>query len=187
MTDVKFSSYSMYTRKKYDYDFHDWCVFVDEPQAILDQIESVEYTLDPSFPEPVRTISDRNHCFALHSSGFGGFTIKIEVLFTNGLRINTTFRLVLKGDEWPRKSLDRGAATNPTVQVYDQLFHPKYRWRTLETIITGAGLPKSEVQTILLDLEHDNLARRSPFPSIDNKELWGAAEVVGIAPEPQVR
>jgi len=124
--------------------------------APLDIFERVSKVAD-IFLNFVQRAEVVNLCFALYSTGWGGFTIKIEILFTNGLRTNTTFYLALKKDGWPRKSLDHNAASNQTVRVYDQLFHPKYRWRTIDTLVKGAGLQKSEVQMLLLPTAQDHL------------------------------
>jgi transcription initiation factor IIF auxiliary subunit len=63
---------------------YDWTVFVDADAATLAQIKSVEYTLDPTFPNPVRTVSKRENKFALSSSGWGVFTMYIKVSFADG-------------------------------------------------------------------------------------------------------
>ncbi|MEK7249377.1 MAG: pYEATS domain-containing protein, partial [Bacteroidota bacterium] len=63
---------------------YDWTVFVDADSATLAPIKSVEYTLDPTFPNPVRTVTKRENRFALSSNGWGVFTIYIKVFFTNG-------------------------------------------------------------------------------------------------------
>ena len=46
---IRFSSYSMKVEKKYDDDWYDWCVFVDEKEDVIDSIKYVEYTLHPTF------------------------------------------------------------------------------------------------------------------------------------------
>jgi hypothetical protein len=40
-----------------------------------------------------------------------------------------------------------------------------------------------KVLSILVDLETQDLVRKSPFFSIDGKEMWGATAIVGIAPK----
>ena len=41
----------------------------------LDRIDSVEYTLHPTFPKPVRVVTDRASRFRLESAGWGVFTV----------------------------------------------------------------------------------------------------------------
>ena len=64
--------------------FYKWTVFVDEPDSILEQIAEVEYTLHPTFPEPKQIRKDKQDKFALSTSGWGEFTILIDVRFRDG-------------------------------------------------------------------------------------------------------
>lgn len=65
-----------------------WEVFLDGPDADLDQVESVEYLLHPSFPEPSVRTTDRASRFALRNSGWGEFTIRAEVRPRSGAPIH---------------------------------------------------------------------------------------------------
>ena len=47
-----------------------WEVWVDAPDAVLDQVEAVIYTLHASFPNPRQRITDRTSRFALRSGGW---------------------------------------------------------------------------------------------------------------------
>lgn len=65
----------------------DWTVFIEAPDEVLRQIRCVEYTLHPTFPDPVRTICRRGtgrQAFALHGSGWGTFQIRIRVILNDG-------------------------------------------------------------------------------------------------------
>ncbi len=67
--------------------YWDWTVFIQGPDDILDQVQCVEYTLDPTFPNPVREICDRGtepHAFALTTSGWGTFPLRIRVFLRDG-------------------------------------------------------------------------------------------------------
>ena len=44
----------------------------------------MEYTLHPSFPDPVRTVLDREHRFAIMSNGWGSFLMEIRVIYEDG-------------------------------------------------------------------------------------------------------
>ncbi len=47
---VKLNNYSKPAGKRGDADYYRWKAFVDEPEDVLDRIESVEYLLAPHFP-----------------------------------------------------------------------------------------------------------------------------------------
>ncbi|MCI0331062.1 MAG: hypothetical protein L0196_09000 [candidate division Zixibacteria bacterium] len=64
----------------------DWTVFINPSFRNLNDIDSVEYTLHPTFPNPVRTvrqIGNLRYPFALSSKGWGVFDISIKVFLKN--------------------------------------------------------------------------------------------------------
>jgi transcription initiation factor IIF auxiliary subunit len=64
-----------------------WTVFVKASSTVLREIRCVEYTLHPTFPDPVRRVCELGNPaqpFALQSEGWGTFTIGVRVLFRNG-------------------------------------------------------------------------------------------------------
>jgi transcription initiation factor IIF auxiliary subunit len=61
-----------------------WSVWIKGGTAELDAIDHVVYTLHPSFPNPVRTVTDRSSNFKLFSSGWGAFTIFATVVRKSG-------------------------------------------------------------------------------------------------------
>lgn len=65
----------------------DWTIFTNVPEEVLENIKCVEYTLPPTFPNPVREVCDRGtgpHAFALSDTGWGVFEISIKVILKNG-------------------------------------------------------------------------------------------------------
>jgi len=179
---IRFANYSMRLGKRHEYDWYEWCVFVDEPAETIGLIRSVEYVLHPTFPDPVREVSDKARRFAMFSSGWGEFTIDISVTCEDSSVVRTRHDLRLREDDWP-KLPSKVQLTDPHAQlVYDALFDPRFRWRRVDTIVRKSGLPERQVSSILHELRDRNLARVSPDPSIDNKELWGPTAVVGISP-----
>jgi len=73
-----------------------WTVFVKAPLEVLQNIECVEYTLHPTFPNPVQrvcSIGDQNHPFALSATGWGTFQIYIRVFMRDGRVQNLTHNL----------------------------------------------------------------------------------------------
>lgn len=74
---------------------YNWTVYIDEDATTLNRIDSVEYTLHPTFPQPVRKAYARQNKFALSSSGWGEFTIYARVFFSNRRIETSNYRLRL--------------------------------------------------------------------------------------------
>jgi transcription initiation factor IIF auxiliary subunit len=179
---VRFDNYSMLTGEKYGDNFYDWCIFVDEDSTIINSIKSVEYTLHPTFPDPVRVIEDKSSRFALYGAGWGMFVIKIRITYEDGSTSLTSYLLQLKKDNWPKKPAPQDFVDNETKLVYQALFHPKYRWRQVGTVTRQTKFPKDKVLHILDKLQKEDLVRKASWLSIDGKELWAPTAVVGLAP-----
>lgn len=74
-----------------------WTVFIEGPSNALDQIQCVEYTLHPTFPNPVREVCDRGigpHAFALTAKGWGTFQLYIRVFLRDGRVQELTHNLI---------------------------------------------------------------------------------------------
>ena len=74
----------------------DWTVFLRASTTVLSQIQCVEYTLHPTFPNPIRRVCDRgkeSQPFALSSSGWGVFTIPVRIFFRDGKEQRLEYRL----------------------------------------------------------------------------------------------
>ncbi len=65
-------------------DWWRWAVWLEGPDETLDQIDLVEWTLHPTFPEPVRRIRDRASRFRLETAGWGVFTIHARLVMKGG-------------------------------------------------------------------------------------------------------
>jgi len=61
-----------------------WWIWLDGPQAELDAVDYVVYTLHRTFVNPVRTVTDRNSQFRLETSGWGEFRIYAKVVTKDG-------------------------------------------------------------------------------------------------------
>lgn len=64
-----------------------WTVFLQGPISALNQVRCVEYTLHPTFPNPIREVCEQgrvSEAFALTASGWGTFQIRIRVFLRNG-------------------------------------------------------------------------------------------------------
>lgn len=180
---IAFNQYSMWTKKKNEYDWYEWCVFVDEDAQTLKKISTVQYTLHPSFPDSERVKNNELDRFALYSAGWGNFSIQIHISLVNGSTIRTDYQLRLQTNKWPRKSPPDNFNNADQKRVYEALSRGQFRWRKFETIVSRTGLSSAEVSQALSELARDNQVRKAYFSSVDDQELWGATEIVGIAPE----
>lgn len=64
-----------------------WTIFLIGPKGVLDTVGYVEYTLHPTFPNPVQRedrTTDPRYPFGLTATGWGTFTVGIKVVFKNG-------------------------------------------------------------------------------------------------------
>jgi len=73
----------------------DWSVWIDGPDAVLDQVESVEWVLHPTFPDPVVLVTQRQSKFRLSQNGWGEFEINANVKAKDGRRQHLTHQLRL--------------------------------------------------------------------------------------------
>ncbi|RJQ46104.1 MAG: hypothetical protein C4538_07365 [Nitrospiraceae bacterium] len=77
-------------------DWWKWWIWVDGSDDELDQIDRVTYYLHPTFPDPVRTITDRKTMFRLETAGWGVFRIRAKAVKKNGEEIQLSHNLVLE-------------------------------------------------------------------------------------------
>ena len=74
----------------------EWAVYLDGPGSELDRIRCVEYTLHPSFPNPVRVVCDRPRRFELVARGWGAFTIGVKLMLKDGSVRQLSYPLELR-------------------------------------------------------------------------------------------
>jgi transcription initiation factor IIF auxiliary subunit len=70
-----------------------WSVWLDAPPAELDNVESVEWRLHPTFPDPIRRVSDRATNFRLDTAGWGVFPIHASVKLKGGTTLKLRHQL----------------------------------------------------------------------------------------------
>jgi hypothetical protein len=63
-----------------------WSVWIDGPDAELDQVVSVEYVLHPTFSKPISVAKDRASKFRLDASAWGEFELHAHVTTRDGRR-----------------------------------------------------------------------------------------------------
>lgn len=74
----------------------DWDVYLasDDPTE-LDNVEDVKYVLHPTFPNPIRVVTNRQEGFRLKTNGWGTFSITAFVRFKDGDKIKLVHELDL--------------------------------------------------------------------------------------------
>ena len=72
------------TQKYEGHQWWEWSLWIHGSEADLDQIAAVTYRLHPTFPQPIRTVTDRARRFQLRCAGWGVFIIPIEIRLKNG-------------------------------------------------------------------------------------------------------
>ena len=70
-----------------------WSLWIEGSEEDLDEIRSVTYTLHPTFPETISTVTDRASKFQLRCSGWGIFLIPVEVRLKNGKSVRLAHQL----------------------------------------------------------------------------------------------
>jgi len=81
---VKLNNISEHLRRKGDADWYKWKIFLKCSKEELDEIDYVTYILHPTFPNPIRKVSDRSSGFALSATGWGEFEIKAKIEYKTG-------------------------------------------------------------------------------------------------------
>ena len=79
-----------------DEDWWQWSVQLKDSRPELDKVKYVEYSLHPTFPQPVRRISNRDSNFKLETAGWGEFPIDAKVVYKDGSEIKLKHELELK-------------------------------------------------------------------------------------------
>jgi len=105
-------------------DWWSWAVWIEGPDAELDRIAFVEYTLHPTFAEPVRTVSARRSKFRLSSGGWGSFTVYARIYRKDGSTLRRQHELALYYPDEKTPRVSRAAATEGSSTVYESLAAP---------------------------------------------------------------
>ena len=77
-------------------DWWTWSIWLEGSDEALDQIEQVVYQLHPTFPDPVRTVTQRTSKFKLSGEGWGVFTIYARALTKTGGACKLSHELELR-------------------------------------------------------------------------------------------
>ena len=77
-------------------DYWDWSIWIESSEKGLDKISNVIYNLHYTFPNPVRKITTRENKFKLETSGWGIFTIYVQIVFKDETTLNLEHDLLLQ-------------------------------------------------------------------------------------------
>jgi hypothetical protein len=85
---IRDSIYTANTSTRVKEDWWNWEVFIVGDDSTLKEIKYVEYTLHPSFRDPIRKVSTQGSTsgkgFFLSASGWGTFMITVKIMFKDG-------------------------------------------------------------------------------------------------------
>lgn len=112
---IQVKQQAVYARK----DWWTWSVWIEGPDDALDAINFVEYTLHPTFPNPVRLQKDRSTKFRLESAGWGAFTIYAAVHRKDGEVLKMQHLLALS---YPEEVAERAAPSRGVVTPKTTLY-----------------------------------------------------------------
>lgn len=76
-------------------DWWRWAVWIDGSEEALDRIDYVEWTLHPTFPDPIRKASNRSEKFRIETGGWGVFQIRALARAKDGSSIRLKHQLSL--------------------------------------------------------------------------------------------
>ena len=79
-----------------------WTIYITGDETTLRAIQSVTYTLHPTFRNPVRNVDklgDINKAFPYTTSGWGTFTVKVLISFDDGFELRKEHQLVFVSGE----------------------------------------------------------------------------------------
>ncbi|SRR5712672_1759655 len=65
-------------------DWWEWAVWIEGKPEEIKSIQSVAYTLHPSFRDPIRTVTNPRTKFRLDGEGWGGFVMAARVETKSG-------------------------------------------------------------------------------------------------------
>jgi hypothetical protein len=94
-------------RQRCDYrgqDWWEWAVWIEAADKVLDEIEYVEYSLHPTFPDPVQRVTNRKEKFLFKSAGWGEFMIGVHICTRKGEHLKRQHWLTLDYPATPSKN-----------------------------------------------------------------------------------
>jgi predicted acylesterase/phospholipase RssA len=99
-------------------DTWEWAVWLEGTEDDLNNIDRVVYTLHRSFPNPVRSVTNREDNFRLSATGWGTFRMYVEVIYRDGTRFPIEHDLQLL---YPEESPSRATATSASLTLIERM------------------------------------------------------------------
>jgi hypothetical protein len=164
-------------------DYYAWCVFLDEKEEHLSLVREVEYTLHPTFPNPIRAQHNVDECFALLSGGWGEFAIGIRIFLRNGRIEKAKHDLSLSENSWPLGQRKTIFASTAELDLYGALLDERWEWLTLGALAQASNTSEDETMALLLDMKRERFVERTRFSQ--GELLWGATCRIGLLPQPR--
>jgi hypothetical protein len=116
-----------------------WSVWLKGTKTELDRIEYVTYRLHPTFRVPIRTIRTRKNGFRLDSSGWGGFTIRLDMKYKTGKSVSRSHKLAFEKDN--RKPVSSRGRT-PVVFVSSSAADTPYATAIINALKSAQVIPR---------------------------------------------
>lgn len=73
-----------------------WTIYLDGNSQDLDRVKCVEYTLHPTFSNPIQLICNRSSQFAFTAIGWGTFVVRIKAFLIDGSIKEMRYQLVFQ-------------------------------------------------------------------------------------------
>jgi hypothetical protein len=136
-----------------------WSVWIDGPDTELDQLDSVEWVLHPTFSPPIVRVTQRQSKFRFDASGWGEFEINAHLTAKDGGRrhLQHWLRLGESGDA-PVKPTGRKPSVFVSASVADAGWEDAVRealgrhgFEVLTASDIPAGMPASAAISATLD------------------------------------
>src|SRR5262249_55194542 len=176
--------YCRFVRETQGFKIYAFCFYIDAANPELNDVSEVEYTLHPSFPDPVRSSNDKNHAFALQSEAGKSFTTHVRIFTKSRSTVRLQYQLVLQERGWPMGEMLATFSSDIEESIYSALSNAKREWRKLSTLARRVGVSADDARAVLAGLERKKAVREAiHLHFIDEEELWGATSVVGLLPE----
>jgi hypothetical protein len=152
---LRISQEASYADKRWD-----WSVWIDGSDVELDQVESVEWVLHPTFPEPIVLVNERQSKFRLDSFGWGEFEINAHVTAKDGHKqhLKHWLRLPESHDNFIHSTTDRKSAVFISASIADADWEDAVRdaltrrgFHVLTASDLPAGVPADTAISSMLD------------------------------------
>lgn len=137
----------------------EWSVYLVTSPDVLSHIKCVQYTLHPTFPNPVRLVCEKgtdSRPFALNGEGWGEFEIPIAVTFDNGSRQVFTYQLKLRASKETVEGIQKGtaqAACGTKIDVFNLAAREIHRLPApYDSIYVGSEHVYSHIASAFLDV-----------------------------------